>query len=1271
MRRTFSRIGGMAAWSALAVVLGGLFTVVQAEQPQGAEDAAKAMLAAGRRAFNEGQYPVAAERFREFIKQYGSHKDVPAARFGLALVLVEGPEKNYKEAADLLQPVAGREDFADRPLALYYLGAATRGLGNQAADAVAKPAEAAALRGQAQQRFDEAAKPFAAAAGAFAAKLKAMPANDAGRPVAIEWFARSRADQCEMLLRVGKFREAAEAANTLAADPALKDNPYRAQALYHLGYAQYNLKDYPAAGRALSQLAPFQQDFGPHARYLMGRTHHLMGERPEAAVQYDALVAEYGTKMRKVAETLKNPAALKPEQKAALEALVNTPTPDYIVRAAFYQALLMAEDGRHAEAAERFAGLLKRHAPSPLAPEMQLRLGYCQMLAKNYPAAVATLTPLREHPQLGDQAMWWIARSQLAAVDPANAPAFEQAARAAVDVLRTAADRAGALGKTDPAAKVRRGDILLELGDALQLLKQYDAAAALYAQTISEQDNPDRDEEALQRQVSALHLAGKYKESDELAQKFERMYPKSTLLGAVLFRVAENAYLGAIAAANDPNQKDREAVNRRFNEAITRYQRLLKQFPEFPHANLARQGMAMALYRLGRYAETVAALQPIPEPDRVGPLATVPYLMADCQIRALPQEADDAVRAGIVVGQADQAAKLLDTFAAANPKAPEAPDALLKMGYCYQRIGVMMVDPAERQKQLTLARTTYEKFLHQFPQHAAMPTAVLERAKCLVLLGDPATAMNELRRFTVDPLKNSPVAPLAVLRLLALLRAQGKAAEGLDLVAQCRARHEAAMLKDPERADWAPMLQYEHALTLKEAAKGPEAKAIFDGMVKQFPGRSETVNAIWRSGQCRREELFVQMNAARKVLANPAATPEEAGPARDTIARGGKDLRLTAEIFLSQAEELGKKAGGSAPHQRLLYEAAWCYRLQADCELDAARAKQQQAGVEKAKAGLAKESGGQAPPSLSPPVVPLAAVPVQPSEKLARDQYERLIKAAPATPLAVLARFELAELLGQRGDYDTALERLADAMENNPAPELSERIRLRLAAIFLAKNDAKSALTHIHIVRGHKGSPLAGEAAYLAGEAYIQQAEWAKAIEQLVPFRDAESLRTIRDTSDRALLRLAYAYGQAGQWEPSRQAAQALIERYPQSVWADEARFSIGWALQNLKQFDPAVAAYTEVVRRTAAESAARAQLQIGLCRLEQKRQADAAKALLAVVYTYDYPDCSAAASCEAARAYLEMNQPAEARNWCQRVIKEWPKSTWADVARKRLTEIK
>src|SRR5262249_3188901 len=149
-----------------------------------------------------------------------------------------------------------------------------------------------------------------------------------------------------------------------------------------------------------------------------------------------------------------------------------------------------------------------------------------------------------------------------------------------------------------------------------------------------------------------------------------------------------------------------------------------------------------------------------------------------------PAKADDALAAGKLEEQLKGATELLEGFIGAQPTSPQAPDALLKLGLCYQRLAALLAQPPEKVKVLGNARAAYERLMQQFPNHPLQPQAVLERAKCLAQAGDPNGAVNELRRFTGDPLRQAPIAPMGVLELATLLRAQNKAQEAADMLAQ-------------------------------------------------------------------------------------------------------------------------------------------------------------------------------------------------------------------------------------------------------------------------------------------------------------------------------------------------------------------------------------------------------------------------------------------------------------------------------------------------------
>ena len=59
------------------------------------------------------------------------------------------------------------------------------------------------------------------------------------------------------------------------------------------------------------------------------------------------------------------------------------------------------------------------------------------------------------------------------------------------------------------------------------------------------------------------------------------------------------------------------------------------------------------------------------------------------------------------------------------------------------------------------------------------------------------------------------------------------------------------------------------------------------------------------------------------------------------------------------------------------------------------------------------------------------------------------------------------------------------------------------------------------------------------------------------------------------------------------------------------------------------------------------------------------------VPYTYNYPELSAAALCEAGQAYVELKQPAEAAKLWEAVLREPAAGKWAETARQRLATVK
>lgn len=1245
------------------------------------EQAAQMLLDSARRAYNEKNYSFARDRFHEFLQKHGGHKEANAAKYGLALCQIDGREKDYPAAVEQLQSIAAAKEMPEHPFVLYYLGLARRGIGvKELEQALAKPQEAAGRRNAAAQQFAQAEQQFAAAAAVFTAKIKTTDAK--APPLELEWAARARCDQAEMQLRAQKPKEARETTAAFTDDQSLlAKSRYRGQGLYYHGFACFLLKDHLQAGKWLNRAELFTDPmFGTHARYLVGRIHQASDEIAEATQQYETAIADHAKRKQQAQEAIKQPDRFKndPDELARLTALANGPIPDHVSRATFHLAELLYEGGRFADALARFAAFVKETPQSPLAADALLRQGFCQVQLKQHADAIKTLEPLAgKEPRLADQCAFWIAKAQLGAADPANAPAHEQAVKTAINSFRTAADRAGQLAGQYPEAKARRGEILLELADAQQSIKQHKEAASVYQQLLNDKTVPERTEELLQRLAAAHHLAGDYAASDTACVAFRNAHPKSTLLPAVSFRYAENAYFAALAAEKKQDLPNRAAeLKRLYDEAGKRYQEVVVKHPEFAHIHLARYGLAMSHYRNGEVEKSKEILEAIPDAERNSELAVVSYQIADCILRLIPAKIeDDAIAAGRALEQLQSAAGLLENFVAAQPTNPASADALLKLGHCQQRLAALLAQPPDRAKALAAARTAYEQLMQRFPKDAAFPQAVFERAKVLAQANDVNGAVNELRRFTNDPLKATPIAPMAVVRLATLLRAQNQAQQAADVLNQCRQQHESGLRNDPARAEWVALLQYHHGVALKEAGKRTEARAIFDQLIQQAPNRPESGEAALRWGQALKDDGVQKIEAARKNLATPNLKPEEIAAAHKNLEAGYQDIRDALQFLDQQAERLKNQQPKSEARARLHYEAAWGCRALAEAEVSAARKKMQAELWQKLKDDAVKKtSPGQTPAAIPLPHIALKQVPLQPSEQRARAQYQAAFTALPDQPdlpLAWEARFELAELLAQREDFEPALKLLKDAMVKELSPELTDKVRLRLAACLAAKGDTKEALKLLEPIANNAKSPFAAQARYRAGECHLQLDQPGEAIKHLAVFRDQQPFQNIAGLTDRALLRLGHAHGLLKQWDQSRQAHEQVVSRFGNSPWVHEARYGIGWAWQHQKQHDNAVNAYQQVTAATATELAAKAQLQIGLCRLEQKRYPEASTALLVVPFTYDYPELSAVALCEAARTFTEQKQHDQATRLLQRVIRDHPDSKWAQVAKDRLEALK
>jgi len=1176
---------------------------------------AEQLLQVARKAYAEGNAAFAADRFREYLQKFGGHKDASQARYGLGLALLELPEPDYAKAFEALQSVAQESSFPQRGPALYYAGVARRGFGQkELLPGLRNPAELAQRQQAALPHFQEAARFFAQASEVLAK----------GPTPATDLAARARCDQAEVELLLGRPQEARKVVEPLiaAGDPKAS---WRPLALYYYGTACFLLGDYPNAARSFDALAPYDQPFGLHARYLRGRIHMMDGELAEAHAAFQAVLEGFDKRKAQAQELLKQPDRFRtqPWEKAHWQALVQLPAPDYIPGAAFYDACILYETGKFSDALNQLQKFAQDYAYSPLRDEALLRVGICQVQLKQWDEALRTLQPLTNHPQLAAQAYFWIGKARLgiaSAADPNNPNDRTAKFNAAISALREALQRTN---PADASQRSLRAQMSLELADALVFAQQAREAANLYDQLVQEKVLPPHKlQEALERSATAYYLAGDLATSDARITTFLQQYPQSPLLSWVLFRSAENAYRRAEQLA----QQNNPTAAQLYQEASRKYEELVNKYPDFEKVARARFGLAVCRIALKQYEQAIPVLEAIPAAARNQDLVVVSYLLADCLLRTAPEKAEDALTDNMLREKLTAAVNHLETFVAAAPKAEQTPDALLKLGTSYKRLATGLPGGNERNELLNKGRAALERLLREFPQSPVSGAGLLERAKIQALQGDKGSAINTLRQFGGDPWQRSPVAPLAFITLATLLREQNQAAQAADLLRQAREKFEGPLSNDPARRDWIALLRYQQGIACEEAGKLPEARTAFEQAIPVAGNNPLVVEAHYKALACAVAEKRRQLEELRKQRQQPNLPPAQAGPLDGQIKNVLADLTRLASELENKAEQYRTTFPQHPARARMLYEAAWTRRW---AEVDPTPA------------------------------------------------YTRLIADFPQHSLAVEARLEWAELLAEAGKLEEAIQHLRAALDvettDRPVPaDTTERLRLRLGALLFDKRDYAAAQRQWDAVAAHDKSPHYPIALYRSGEALLAQGKVNEAIQRLLPFRDQPPLQNIAGVSDRAVLRLGHAYGQLQQWDPARHTFELWLQRFgANNRWSIDARYGLAWSLQQLNRLEEAVGHYQQVIQQTTDDRAAKARLQVGAIRAQQGRWAEAGKEFQTVYYAYDLPEVKFPALLEHARVLLAEKKNAEAVKLLERVLQEAPKdSPWTTIARERISQV-
>src|SRR5205085_5048633 len=124
----------------------------------------------------------------------------------------------------------------------------------------------------------------------------------------------------------------------------------------------------------------------------------------------------------------------------------------------------------------------------------------------------------------------------------------------------------------------------------------------------------------------------------------------------------------------------------------------------------------------------------------------------------------------------------------------------------------------------------------------------------------------------------------------------------------------------------------------------------------------------------------------------------------------------------------------------------------------------------------------------------------------------------------------------------------------------------------------------------------------------------------------------------------------------SQKAYAALIEQFPNFELIQEARYGVGWALQNQDKLEEARAVYEQVTKATNTETAAKSRFMIGECAFRQKKHREAVEHFLEAALAYPYEEWRALGHYEAGRCFIALKDTPKALDELETVVKKYPK---------------
>ncbi len=977
----------------------------------------------------------------------------------------------------------------------------------------------------------------------------------------------------------------------------------------------------------------------PLAHYGLGVALYRLGAHELALEQLDLVAGDEAFEFAAETDLLRGHCHLAldaPEDAAHAFAEVVRDHQDHVSVAD--AAVLLVESlnraGRHADAVEAASAVARRWADAPMRDRADLFWGL-SLLATDHPSEAADTFEgiIRRAPQgeLADHATLLLAQSRhrLGARDEAEASYRRVIDRAPGELAAEAMVGLGQLerqrGRYKQAAATLDEALqrypaspmapraLLERARVSLETSDLEAATRTLERLAAEGPVDLRDDATYWRAKVDLRRGDAERAAARLAQA-EGDYPKSELR-------PEMIYDRAIALSRAERRDEAAEVVRAF----------LNAYPEHRLTPDALHAAASIAHARGLYDDSLAMCA-LFEASFDGNTLAPEVTMLRAENQYMLGRLDDAERAYRAVLAADAPGALAtrasyrlgmtlyrdDRFADAEPLLLEAAE-LAESDESYARSLVALGDGYFEQGDWAKSEAMFSRVVSLDAQSTPIDDALLKLGLSLERQGDYERAVGVFRRLLVER-------PASALRLhaefelaqsLVALELWGEAAPHLEAVLQSEdnerfaphaMNHMGAVAR--ARGDHAAAAEW-FRRAADAGGSDLAARAIFD-QAESLLVSGNPSGAVERFDEFLAahpdHELAPRAGARRAVALSRADRPDEALAAIEAIERGPFDA-LSPRV-----------------QNAVLYEKAWSLR-EAGRPDDAARA------------------------------------------------YRALLARPVETTLRAYALLDLGgiELDAQRwapaGESLGELVTLLESDEGDWDDDVRAQGAYRLAAASLRQdqNDRVVELLDAFHQR-HASSDLVAAAGLAVGEALSNLGRHDRAA--------AHYERVARDHDGdpyAATARLRHADEMVAlqRWEDAQRSFAGFLENNPDDERWFQARFGMGWAMEQDEQREDAIEQYRRVVDQHEGPTAARAQFQVGECLFAMGRLEEAVTELLRVDILYAYDEWSAAALYEAGRCLEQLQRPNPAREQYQQVVDRFPNERWAQMASDRLEQIR